>query len=236
MRPVYGTTRFMGPPGFRQMPPVTRATLVLSVVGYLLFVFSGMTKHLVLVPAAVFPGLQVWRLLSYPLVIAGILNLVFALLLLWSFGSELEREWGSRGYGIFLALSTLTAGLMGILVALLMRGSFTGAGVSPLLTGLIFAWMLLGPHRPSNLFGVLPMTRRVFALIAIIFVAFSELEQTHSIVLSLPSLAFLFGALPAAWFWARGRRPGGPHWLRVPRFLRRRRFRVVRGDDSGRFH
>ncbi len=113
------------------------------------------------------------------------MSVLFDLLLLWSFGSELEPQWGSKAYALFLLLATVTAGVLGIAA--------------------------------------------VFALIALVVVAFGELEQTHS----LARLVFVLGGIPAAWLWARRRRRRSlPFSFREPRILRRRRFRVVKGDDE----
>jgi membrane associated rhomboid family serine protease len=215
---------------------VTRGTLVLTVVGYLAGVFRILPPDLLAaVPPAIFPGFQLWRLLTYPLVVLGIWNVLFGLLLLWSFGTELEMQWGSVGYALFLAIATFTAGVLGTATALLVRtgGLDAGFGLAGLLTALIVAWTLMGPNLPTNLFGVLPMNRKGFAILAIVIVVFGEIEQTRS----LARLVFVLGGIPAAWFWVRGR--GGRGFrisMRPPRFLRRRRFRVIRDEDSHRFH
>ena len=229
MRPGY-EVRFVGPPGWRRMPPVTRGTLVLTVLGYLATLFPALPVGLLTaVPDRIVPGGEPWRLVTYPLVNVGIVSVLFSLLLLWSFGSELEPEWGSRSYALFLVLATLSGGILGVGAALLLGGAFgTGYGLAGPLTAVIAAWTLEGPSRPTNFFGVLPMTRKVFGVIAIVVVAFGEIEQTHSVA----RLVFVLGGLPVAWWWARRRRPGGRISLRPPRFLRRRRFRVVGGGDE----
>jgi membrane associated rhomboid family serine protease len=228
MRSAY-EVRFVGPPGWRRLPPVTRATLVLSAAGYLAALVPAFPAGLLAaVPERVWPGLELWRLVSYPVVNVGIVSILFGLLLLWSFGSELEPEWGSRRYALFLLLATLSGGALGVGAAFLLGGAFgAGYGLAGPLTAVIAAWTLEGPSRPTNFFGVLPMTRLVFGAIAVLVVAFGEIEQTHS----LARLVFVLGGLPVAWVYAR-RRPGsGRPASRIPRFLRRRRFRVVPGDD-----
>ena len=229
MRPGY-EVRFVGPPGWRRLPPVTRGTLVLTVLGYLATLFPALPVALLTaVPDRIAPGGELWRLVTYPLVNVGIVSVLFSLLLLWSFGSELEPELGSRSYALFLVLATLSGGILGVGAALLLGGAFgTGYGLAGPLTAVIAAWTLEGPSRPTNFFGVLPMTRKVFGVIAIVVVAFGEIEQTHSVA----RLVFVLGGLPVAWWWARRRRPGGRISLRPPRFLRRRRFRVVGGGDE----
>jgi len=231
MRPGY-EVRFVGPPGWRHIPPVTRATLVLSAAGYLAALFPAFPAGLLAaVPERIWPALELWRLVTYPLVNVGIVSILFGLLLLWSFGSELEPEWGSRRYALFLFLATVSGSVLGVGTALLLGGGFgMGIGLAGPLTAVIAAWTLEGPSRQTNFFGVLPMTRLVFGAIAVVVVAFGEIEQTHSVA----RLVFVLGGLPVAWLWARRRPRGGPPSLRMPRLrnpFRRRRFRIVPGDD-----
>jgi membrane associated rhomboid family serine protease len=229
MRSAY-QIRTVGPPGWRRLGPVTRAALVLTSLGYLAALFPAFPVDLLTaVPNRIVPAGEVWRLVTYPLVNVGIISVLFGLLLLWSFGSELEPEWGSRGFALFLLLASLSGAVLGVGAALLLGGAFgTGYGLAGPLTAVIAAWMLEGPSRPTNFFGVLPMTRKVFALIAILVVAFGELEQTHSVA----RLVFVLGGLPVSWWWARRRPFRGRLSFRPPRFFRRRRFRVIGGDDD----
>jgi membrane associated rhomboid family serine protease len=224
MRPGY-EIRYVGPPGWRRLPPVTRGTLALTAAGYVATLVPALPVGiLTAVPALVWPGLELWRLATYPLVNVGIVPVLFSLLLLWSFGSELEPEWGSRRYALFLLLATLSGGLLGVGAALLLGGAFgTGYGLAGPLTAVIAAWTLEGPSRPTNFFGVLPMTRKVFGLLAVAVVAFGELEQTHSVA----RLVFVLGGLPVAFWWARRGPPRGPGPLRRTPFFRRRRLRIV---------
>jgi len=220
--------RWVGPPGWRRLPYVTRGFLVAIVVAYVTGVFRLLPLGVLAAdPARILSG-EVWRLVTYPLVVVGIVNALFGLLLAWSFGSELETTWGSRTYGLFLLLAALLAGVLGTALALLVPGAglLPGYGLSGLLTAVIVAWALLGPSLPANLFGVLPLTRKVFAILAVVLVAFGELETSRSPV----QLAFALGGLPVAWLFAR--RGGGRPFTGS----RRRRFTVVRGGWDDRVH
>ena len=235
MRPAgaYGSARFAGPPGWRRIPPVTRGTLLLTAISYLVLVFHlfPLDAFLAATPETVLAG-QVWRLVTYPIVNIGIISVLFDLLLLWSFGSELEPQWGSKGYALFLLLATATGGILGIAAVLALKSPFgAGYGFAGPLTAVIFAWMLEAPHAPTNFFGVLPMTRKGFAIIALIVVAFGEIEQSHSIA----RLIFVLGGIPAAFFWVRARRrrrAAAAFGLPTPRLFRRRRFHVVKNEDE----
>lgn len=222
--------RFVGPPGWRRLPPVTRTLLALAAAGYLATLFwPPFGEWVTVAPGAVFRGLQLWRLVTYPLGIVGILNILFDLLLIWSFGTELEAGWGSARFARFLLAATLVAGVVGVLATLPFAGRspfmLGFAGMAGLITAMIFAWMLRGPDLPANLFGILPMTRKGFAILAIVLVVFGEFEQTRSPL----RLFYLLGGLPVAWWFVKGGR--GTPSFRAPRFFRRSRLRVVKGDD-----
>lgn len=229
---------FAGPPGWSRLPNVTRTLLVLAGAGYLGGVFRLLPTLLLSVfPERIWPALEIWRLVTYPIVVLGIFNALFGLLILWTFGWELEVAFGSRRFAFFVLASVVAAALLGTGVALLFpgAGAMAGAGLSGLLTAMIVAWALLGPGLPANLFGVLPMTRKGFALLALVLVVFGELESSRS----LAQLVFLLGGLPVAWLFVRSNRRGGGGSVRPFRRrwnpFRRRRFTVVE-DRSGRIH
>ena len=216
--------RFAMPPGWRRIPPVTRAILVLVAAGYLLtLAWPAGAAWLVLAPGAVFEG-QVWRLFTYAFVNASIGAVLVDLLLMWQMGGEMEPRWGSRRFGAFLAAATLLAGALGLLVV-------GGAGLAPTVLALIFAWMLEGPSQKILFFGVFPMARLGFAALAFVLVVFSELEATRSLL----RLLFVLGGLPVAWLFVRGPR-GGPRIPRMRNPFRRRRFTVVGPGRDYRVH
>ncbi|HTS02318.1 MAG TPA: hypothetical protein VMN04_07340, partial [Thermoanaerobaculia bacterium] len=107
-----------------------------------------------------------------------------------------------------------------------------GAGLSPTILALIFAWMLEGPSQSLLFFGVFPMTRLGFAALAFVLVVFSELEATRS----LSRLLFVLGGLPVAWLFVRGHRGSGPRFPRLRNPFRRRRFTVVDASRDFRVH
>lgn len=227
MRNDYASVRFVGPPGWRRLPPVTRWLLPAAAAGYLATVFRApFVGYLTADPARILHG-ELWRLLTYPLVNVSILNLLFALLILWSIGFELEVSWGWRRYGLFLLSATLLAGAVGVGLSRFWPG--IGLGLTGLLTCVIVAWALLGPRLPTNLYGVLPITRSVFAIFALLIAFFGTWESSGS----LAQVGFALGGLPVAWLFTRRRRlPFAGAATPLSRVFRRRRFHVVRRDDD----
>lgn len=229
---------FAGPPGWSRLPNVTRTLLVLAGAGYLGGVFRLLpTQMLVLEPKAIWPAVQLWRLVTYPLVISGIIDVLIGAFILWSFGFELEVALGSRRFGLFASMTVVVSGALGVVAALLLprMGSVTGAGLSALLTAMIVAWALLGPRLATLFLGIVPMSRRTMATLVLVIIVFSVIESSRS----LAQLVFLLGGLPVAWLFVRSNRRGGGGSVRPFRRrwnpFRRRRFTVVE-DRSGRIH
>jgi membrane associated rhomboid family serine protease len=217
--------RFATPPGWRRIPPVTRALLVLVAAGYLLtLAWPPAVVWLALLPGASTLW-QAWRLVTYPFVNGSITGVLFDLLMTWSLGSAIEPRWGSRRFALFVVSAMALAGALGLLVG-------GGAGLAPTVLALIFAWMLEGPSQPVSLFGLFPMTRLGLAVLALVFLTFSELENSRS----LPRLLFVLGGLPVAWLFTRGLPRGGPRFPRIRNPFRRRRFTVVGPGGGSRVH
>ena len=97
------------------LSPTTRNVMIVCAVAFLLSLFAPLTRWLALWPLG--SGLFMpWQLLSYTLLHGDLAHLLFNMLGLWMFGSELERLWGVRRYlqfmagaGVAAAETTLTA-------------------------------------------------------------------------------------------------------------------------------
>ena len=70
---------------------------------------------LAVVPAAVFEQLAVWQLVTYMFLHGGIGHLLFNMLSLWMFGTELERMWGTRFFTKYYFVTGVGAGVTTLL-------------------------------------------------------------------------------------------------------------------------
>jgi membrane associated rhomboid family serine protease len=110
--------------GFPSIPRVTLVLLVLLVGGSLLAAvvtqwigLGNAYEWLALVPAEVLRG-QVWRLATYPWLDTQPFWLLISALILGSFGSQLERQWGSRTFARRTAVFVVVPAVLVTLVAL----------------------------------------------------------------------------------------------------------------------
>ncbi len=114
-----------------------------------LFILSllGMTglfaPYVILSPVAVFPGLELWRLVSYPLA-TGFLGLLVGSIAFSTPAEELEQMLGTRQFGMLLLLVLVTAGV--IHTALFFGTSLPMAGIVNIALFVLVGFVYLFPH------------------------------------------------------------------------------------------
>src|SRR5437870_4943723 len=70
-------------------------------------------------PAMVVRNFWLWQLATYMFLHGGLLHILFNMLALWMFGTELERIWGTRYFLKFYFVSGIGAALLTVAFALL---------------------------------------------------------------------------------------------------------------------
>jgi membrane associated rhomboid family serine protease len=105
---------------------------------------SGFTRAFGLRPSDVMRG-YVWQLGTYIFLHGGPLHILFNMLGLWMFGSELERTWGSRRFVKFFFICGVGAGILMVLISLFTRSDSTTIGASGSVYGVLLAFGVLFP-------------------------------------------------------------------------------------------
>jgi membrane associated rhomboid family serine protease len=131
----------------------------------------GLTWTLGLRPFDVLHSFRVWELATYMFLHGGVFHLLFNMLALWMFGTELERMWGTRYFLKFYFVTGIGAAVLTILFSLLPFG-FTQdlfyanvIGASGAIYGLLLAYGMYFPNRPIYLYLVFPIPARYFVMI-----------------------------------------------------------------------
>jgi len=133
--------------------------------------FPSLTIEFGLVPSYVISKLQIWRLATYMFVHADLFHILFNMLALWMFGTELEQIWGTRFFVKFYLIVGIGAGLITLLVARIPFGplqalSFSNIiGASGSVYGLLLAYALYFPDR-TIYYVIFPLPVRVYVLIS----------------------------------------------------------------------
>lgn len=163
--------------------PVTPAVRILLWVNFGMYfvtlLYPPLVDWLGLVPQDVVQEHWLWQPATYMFLHARTpTHVLFNMLILWMFGVELERRWGTTFFVKYYAVTGVGAGLTTIAVSLL-PFDVTHAvyvantiGASGALYGLLLAYAVYYPNRPILMFLFFPVPAKYFVTIlgAIAFV------------------------------------------------------------------
>ena len=125
-----------------------------QLVGAKMILIFGLTPYLVAVK------FFLWQLFTYLFLHGGLWHLLFNMLALWMFGSDLERRWGSRQFLRFYLITGMGAGLLSILVHPFSQNPTIGA--SGAVYGILMAYGMLFPDRLVYLYFLFPIKVKYF--------------------------------------------------------------------------
>lgn len=174
------------------------------VVGSVLFALLGEAgRYLVLIPNDVLSQLFLWQPLSYAFIANDPFGVIFGAMILWSIGGSMEQTWGSRRLLTFSVGTTVLAGILTVLLALVigpLRASwFAGGWVMG--SALWVAYGLSIGRGQANFWGI-PMTGNMLAAVGAGLVLL-QAAFARSIYPVLPELL----AMGMAWAYVRGFSP-----------------------------
>src|SRR5215472_9625326 len=166
------------PPTSFSFGPGRLSTALRVIIGLNAVVFIASSDHLLpvlptvlgLVPSWVVGKLQVWRLATYMFVHADFFHILFNMLALWMFGTELERIWGTRFFVKFYFVAGVGSAILTILASYIPLAPLEALrysniiGASGAIYGLILAYALYFPDRIIYYF-VFPIPVRIYAII-----------------------------------------------------------------------
>lgn len=223
--------------------PMTPAVKVLLWTNIALWVASlfepGIVDWLGLQPQLVIEKHFLWQPVTYMFLHARTpTHILFNMLILWMFGVELERMWGTRYFVKFYGVAGIGAGLTTVLVSLLpfavTREVYLSntIGASGALYGLMLAWALYYPNRPILMFLLFPIPAKYFVAI-LGAIAFVTSIQGGSTIAETTHL----GGLLVGYLYLRGRRGGiladiKYRYLKWKMNRMRRKFDVYSGGRS----
>ncbi len=213
--PPQGTMTLSFPPF---TPWVKRIILANAGVFFLVAIFDAFfpanhyellhyVNHLKLIPNEVVGSGYVWQLFTYGFLHANFWHVLFNMLTLWMFGSQLESNWGSRRFLEFYGICLAGAGLVTVAV------SYTGImGISPYVPtvgasgavyGLLAAFGILFGDREIFLFPLpISIKARYMVLILIGIALYGALQAAAGRAEGVANVAHLGGAL-VAWLYLR---------------------------------
>lgn len=161
--------------GFNGIPPVVKWLLIIN---FSIFIVSMLVPNLGsfiykfgavdMVNKA--NSIQIWRIITYQFLHAGIFHLAFNLMVLYFMGPFIERAWGSKAFLKFYLTCGAAGGIVYtilVLLDILPAGMMVGASGG--IYGLMMALAIMYPQMRILLWGLIPMTMvRLVILLVIV--------------------------------------------------------------------
>ena len=237
--------------GAPSISPVVKGLAIANIASWFVLVLvvqqfflegSLVFRYLGLVPSLMTDFFLLWQPLTYMFIhSSGLFHILFNLIVLWMFGSELERLWGGRFFLIYYLTSGAGAALIYCFVlfgAYLFFPSAVGpyldvpvVGSSGAVFGLMAAYGWIFKNRIVYVMMIFPMKARTFTYLLIGIEVLSMLSSGLSGPVA--NLAHLGGLLSGAVFLTIWK-----NWnsisLRFKRKTNERRLHIVRPDETKR--
>ncbi|HEX6215650.1 MAG TPA: rhomboid family intramembrane serine protease [Vicinamibacterales bacterium] len=150
--------------------PAVKILLITNIALFFMNVIVGdvMTIRLGLSPQSVFEDFAVWQPATYMFLHStrGLGHILFNMLALWMFGTELERTWGTRFFTKYYFITGIGAAATSLLLSLFIADIYhsTTVGASGAIYGLLIAYAMYFPHR-TIYYIIFPIPARVFVAI-----------------------------------------------------------------------
>jgi membrane associated rhomboid family serine protease len=146
----------------------------------------------------------VWTLLTSAFSHIELWHIAINMFVLWSFGSLLERLWGTRVFVVFYLAAAVVASASHCFVSssIMGDGNISALGASGAVSGLLLAFALLFPEHRILVFGVIPVPALVGALAFVAIDLWGLFAQSRGGGLPIGHGAHLGGALCGLIFWA----------------------------------
>ena len=117
-------------------------------------------------PRAVLTFPAIWQLVTYLFLHAGVWHLLINMLMLWMFGSDLERDWGARRFLQYYFLCGVGAGICVVLSSLILRDLDSRTiGASGAIFGVLLAFGVCYPDRVILFMFLFPIKAKYFVMI-----------------------------------------------------------------------
>jgi membrane associated rhomboid family serine protease len=214
--------------------PVVKTLIIINAIFYLLMMLSRGTAYFFidqfsLVPYSVTHEFQLWRLVTYMFLHGGMMHILFNMLFLWWFGSELEKLWGPA---MFLRYYFVT-GIGGGLFHLFQPNSVIPViGASGAIMGILLAYGLKWPNRTVLLWFIIPIKMKYLVILSVAIEFIGAINTSGGG--GIAHLAHLGGIVVGFLYLNLNR---FRWWLKDVRYRKKRsniknKFEVLRGDKD----
>src|SRR5262249_38826115 len=152
-------------------PPGIKWLLIVNTAMYLPYALSlTVRRHMVTVlglsAVAAVKSLFIWQVFTYMFVHGGEWHLIFNMLALWMFGTQLERDWGTRRFLKYYFLCGMAAGICVLVVNMLVgEWSIPTIGASGAIFGVLMAFGIIYPNQTVLMNFLFPIKAKYMVMI-----------------------------------------------------------------------
>ncbi|MCP4727783.1 MAG: rhomboid family intramembrane serine protease [bacterium] len=177
MNTSYQTYRF----GFGGgLTSAVRKLIIINVIIFLVQMISPVfynyfVRYFGLVPYDLLHKAFIWQLGSYMFLHGGFFHILFNMFFLWMFGSEIEREWGTKEFYKYYFITGIGAGVFNVLFQ--PNSTIPIVGASGAIYGLLVAFGMMYPNRPILFMFLFPIPAKIFVIFMGVFAFFSAFNS-----------------------------------------------------------
>lgn len=168
--PSARTTSYSFGPG--RLSPAIKALIIANAAVFAVqILFPGLVVYFGLIPADVIERFFIWQPFTYMFLHGSFFHILFNMLALWMFGTELEWMWGTRYFVWYYVVTGLAAAATTVAVSLLPLATadrmyvIPTIGASGAIYGLLLAFGLYFPNRPIYIYLIFPIPAKYFVMI-----------------------------------------------------------------------
>ena len=155
-------------------------------------------------PAADVPDFHLWQLVTYSLLHANSMHLIFNMIGLYMFGRDVERTIGVIYMGILYLSSVVAGGIVQLIVTAVTAQIYPTLGASAGVFGLLTSYAVLFPkRRVLLLFPPIPMPAWLFATGYAVLELLLGVSGSEGGVAHFAHLGGVFGALALMFHWSK---------------------------------
>ena len=119
-----------------------------------------MIYHFALVPSLIRSKLYIWQFVSYMFLHGSFLHLFFNMFVLFIFGQDLIRLWGSKKFLSYYFFTGIGAGICSFLMT-----NIPTIGASGAMYGLLLAYGILFPNKILLIYLIIPMKAKYLVIL-----------------------------------------------------------------------
>jgi len=154
------------------LSPAIKALIIANAATFVVqIMFPGLIAYFGLIPADLLEHFFIWQPFTYMFLHGSFFHILFNMLALWMFGTELEWTWGTRYFLWYYVVTGLAAAATTVVVSLLPLAAadrmyvVPTIGASGAIYGLLLAYGLYFPTRPIYVYMVFPIPAKYFVMI-----------------------------------------------------------------------